>query len=786
MSHSPWVDVLLEHLSAEPTTTDELVDLLSAEYPDVEAEEVDKALEQVPSAYLMDNDLWVDLAALTDGIVLTHIVGADEIATDQLRTDVDLEILAELGWGGLRLPGGGTVETEYDDDKDDFVLKGPERWLSGYEDGTLISLRLHQGVLEVAAGPDEPTGDPDADDLPNLLQTEASDALDRYITARHRSKVAVPWVPLLPTLVELLTRHRQLLRRPTAPIAACLLMAGVEYWDGMIGMAGAPQSAEDAQDLSDEQVRGCVRASVILIGAGLAPEEFEEDIPLLFATLDDPAVTELIAARVAEPLEDATLDLLARVARWPSERALVALLRGRSAEADGDSLAAERHIADALRDNPQLRPALEDAGIYAADRGDLSTADDYLKRADFPSDHGLRGVIRRLRSTPATKVGRNQPCPCGSGRKYKVCHLREEVHPLPDRVALVYARLLTWAARWVVDEAPPGVKSPDPMLMLDLAIFEGGLAEEYLQRRGPLLREDERALIERWLSSRPQPYEVSDAKAGTWITLRPLLDGDPVTLHDRLLSQTARPGDVMVARIVDSGEGPTVATNPHAVPPLRRPDLIALFDEFTPEALLAFFDQAPPVLQNRDGHDLVLCEVTFEVPAAGATAAWRRLAASLTDKDGPDTLLWGRDLDEETLHLGTVTRKSRLWTLRTNSRERMEELESFVFEAAPNARLVSSTATPAREAAESAPPPSQEPMTPELQEAVRQHIERYESKWVDDEIPALDGLTPRQALAAGAVARKKLEALLDGMEQLESENSMSAKRVRTLLGLTTP
>ncbi|MHA6511940.1 SEC-C metal-binding domain-containing protein [Tessaracoccus sp. Z1128] len=24
----------------------------------------------------------------------------------------------------------------------------------------------------------------------------------------------------------------------------------------------------------------------------------------------------------------------------------------------------------------------------------------------------------------AEKVGRNQPCPCGSGRKYKVCHGR--------------------------------------------------------------------------------------------------------------------------------------------------------------------------------------------------------------------------------------------------------------------------------------------------------------------------------------------------------------------------
>ena len=30
---------------------------------------------------------------------------------------------------------------------------------------------------------------------------------------------------------------------------------------------------------------------------------------------------------------------------------------------------------------------------------------------------------------PATKVGRNEPCPCKSGRKYKVCCLRNEANP---------------------------------------------------------------------------------------------------------------------------------------------------------------------------------------------------------------------------------------------------------------------------------------------------------------------------------------------------------------------
>jgi len=37
---------------------------------------------------------------------------------------------------------------------------------------------------------------------------------------------------------------------------------------------------------------------------------------------------------------------------------------------------------------------------------------------------GRSGAPRPVPTTRATKVGRNDPCPCGSGRKYKVCHGR--------------------------------------------------------------------------------------------------------------------------------------------------------------------------------------------------------------------------------------------------------------------------------------------------------------------------------------------------------------------------
>ncbi|MBU3694640.1 MAG: hypothetical protein FGM40_07415, partial [Rhodocyclaceae bacterium] len=38
------------------------------------------------------------------------------------------------------------------------------------------------------------------------------------------------------------------------------------------------------------------------------------------------------------------------------------------------------------------------------------------------------GVVRREPIRNSEKVGRNDPCPCGSGRKYKHCHGSSRLH----------------------------------------------------------------------------------------------------------------------------------------------------------------------------------------------------------------------------------------------------------------------------------------------------------------------------------------------------------------------
>lgn len=96
------------------------------------------------------------------------------------------------------------------------------------------------------------------------------------------------------------------------------------------------------------------------------------------------------------------------------------------------------------------------AGEYAACRGELRAAEDYLRRVDHPIAAALRTPVRALlagKLPVAVGVaeggsGRNRPGPCGSGRKRKVCCLSGAGgHPLEVRAELLYAVLSTFVQR---------------------------------------------------------------------------------------------------------------------------------------------------------------------------------------------------------------------------------------------------------------------------------------------------------------------------------------------------
>jgi hypothetical protein len=98
-------------------------------------------------------------------------------------------------------------------------------------------------------------------------------------------------------------------------------------------------------------------------------------------------------------------------------------------------------------------------------------------------------------------------------------------------------------------------------------------------------------------------------------------------------------------------------------------------------------------------------------------------------------------------------------------------------QAVPASALMSGEVTPLRRTA-SGPDLNQDPA---VLAAVRERIEAYEREWVDEQIPALGGLTPREALD-DPTARRLLEQMLGDWP--DDDQGMSPTRIRGLLGLS--
>ena len=503
---------------------------------------------------------------------------------------------------------------------------------------------------------------------------------------------------------------------------------------------------------------------------------------------------------------DAQLATLRSQARSREEKAAVALVAARAAEGSGDSATARDLINDALTLRPGLEPALHDGAQYAATRGDYATADRYLRRAEqsSPLRPGLSEAIAA--ADPATAVGRNSPCPCGSGRKFKVCCLRDALPPLSARAQLLYALLGTYAER------APGLEvitalvertdnaAEHAMFLLDLALFRGGLVDRFLAARGHWLHPDERELIEDWRQIPVTLYETLDVQRDTGVTLRALPDGEPIQLTDALFSQSAQRLELFCGRVLHDGSQPRILAAPVNVPRQRRRELAGLLaSDPPPEKIADFLAPEPPIqFRNSDGDDVYECRVTYRVP--DPVGVFDRLSEQLT-QSGEDVVCWHRQLpDGRVLNLGVIERAGDQFTLVANSPARLSALEAQLREVAEDAV----------EQERHVEPLSQNPGDREARtlivdsyfmdastvadetDAAEQLGRDAEIRWLDD--PGIIGdLSPRQAAASSDPAvRAELRSMVDDIEVilLQTQRAgqptaglMSPHRLREALGL---
>ena len=130
----------------------------------------------------------------------------------------------------------------------------------------------------------------------------------------------------------------------------------------------------------------------------------------------------------------------AELAHLPGKFAAPArYLQALDSERDGEVGIAEGHLHAAVLADPDFAPALGELARYEADRGNAARAMSLLRRAGSEEDDSELSYLRGLHTGPLVSVGRNDPCPCGSGRKFKACCLN----------ATPSCRLNSWRAGWL-------------------------------------------------------------------------------------------------------------------------------------------------------------------------------------------------------------------------------------------------------------------------------------------------------------------------------------------------
>ncbi|NLG46722.1 MULTISPECIES: lipopolysaccharide assembly protein LapB [Mycobacteriales] len=508
--------------------------------------------------------------------------------------------------------------------------------------------------------------------------------------------------------------------------------------------------------------------------------------PDLFADLADPAVATGVANAVFE-IFGTEPESIAEAARWLLEHGpaqITAAMRwiiGLAAEAVGRIDDAEGHFERSCTADGEFVPALLRLAQYASDRGDALRGLALYDRIPGGREHPMFDVLLRYRDDREYSLVERARWLYEKAGQY----LEQSQHHRDHLVELASIRI---APRLAGDsDLQDGLDD----FVWDVVLFDCGAFAEFIAVRGPLLPADEQLLAQQWLLIERSLFEVEDVRPGAGMTMRAVRTGDRIDVTERAATRQVRAGEFYCARVVPVGEGVWNifgGAEPVSLP--QREPLLDLLDddEATPEQLVAFLSArfGPPQFVTASGEPMVFCSSAWTVAPSSTLRRKlsRRFGAAHDDE-------WTWTEGDRVLGVVVLDTSRDPWTIKVDAMSEFdyEDMVHLVLGAAPGATLVREGRVPAaqmiaerRAGAMSGPAPQPDLDDPEIAALLDEKIRAYEQQWLDEQIPALDGLTPRQA-AADPTRRDDLLNLLGSMPDDERPGTMSARRLREALGL---
>lgn len=510
-----------------PLSTDDVIGLLvAAGHP---TEDVAEAVDNIGGyGGLHLGDVVVHGAAVREGAVFTHRLTEIEAAHGFIADDADLDVLVcdlagdeahpLAAGGGLQLTGS-TRSPGLAIDGNGTAIVGPPGWLARFDPGDLLAFRVRDGAIEIAVA----------------TPVEHRELASWLREAYERQKMQDATAFVMHVVLDVLVHHPDAFAAPRLPLGELIASAGLSREDDSVAPGGFDwaalwerRRAQSGQRYADESgldeidgrlLHDLAVANILLVGKqsadGLDPDVLER----ARVALSSPAATEafmdrpVVGDREDDQVAAARLLAEAALARDPAHPPAGAWwLLGRCAEFDNDVEAHRHALAAALRIDPAFAPALADLAMYASDAGDAGRALGLLARAgeDDP-------LLEYYAAPGSMRAGRNQPCPCESGRKHKACCGPRNGHPLDDRCEWLLDKLRQFALRppqevWLRPAAEAvgaagddadevGLRTAIAMhqpALVDLVLFEDGVVEQFLDARGALLPSDEYELLEDW------------------------------------------------------------------------------------------------------------------------------------------------------------------------------------------------------------------------------------------------------------------------------------------------
>lgn len=486
-------------------------------------------------------------------------------------------------------------------------------------------------------------------------------------------------------------------------------------------------------------------------------------------------------------------------------RAAVLWLGGRGSDRAGYALDAEAAYEQALSLDPTWSPTLESLAALANDRGDAERGLRLLDRAGVDPEDGLYRLLSQNLPDNVVPLNRNHECWCGSGRKLKQCHRTAAPRPLSERASWLYHKASAFLqdGPWrddILELAQERSRYGDQReliealgdpLVMSAMLFEGGVLEVYADTRGRLLPEDEFDLLLHWINADRGLYEVEEVQRDLGLLVRNLLDGERTFVHEILGSRQAHVGMFFVTLVLPvddeqfgffGGIEPVSLTERHDV-------LEMLADAYSPLELVSVMTDrlAPPRFTTSSGEDLEHNTTVIRVKGRKVIARAFDQQFTRSDANTWTVGLDGGPIEPGTTVGGTLEVTGRTLTITTMSRERMDMIVDIIEDLGFDFEVVSEdrldvAAMMARHAEPDANRERSSVLSgPEADEALSAYIRSYEEQWLDMDIPALQGLTPRQA-AADPSMRPDLIALLNSFPP-GTANTMDPDRLRAALGL---